>query len=146
MVPDCSSTGDGPAPARRCAGRLQRSEDGTIEALARGGEAFLDAVLAPDVQRIVIIDAPAVLGLARFTELDERYAVVAIVAALEAAVAAGEIAVDDPETLARLFLGILTRGAMLIANSADPSTTRHAVARSLRELLAGLSTGTKPAP
>jgi AcrR family transcriptional regulator len=117
---------------------------GTIEVLARGGEAFLDAVLAPDLQRIVIIDAPAVLGLARFTELDERYAVVAIVAALQGAVAAGEIAVDDPETLARLFLGILTRGAMLIANSAEPSATRHAVARALRVLLAGLAAGSNP--
>src|SRR6202011_2586282 len=45
-----------------------RAADGApdeIEFLARGFEAFLDAVLQPEVQRIVITDAPAVLGLAR---------------------------------------------------------------------------------
>jgi len=112
------------------------------EALARGSEAFLDAVLTPEVQRIVIIDAPAVLGLARFTELDERYAFAAIVAGLQAAVDAGEIRADDPETLARLLLGCLTRGGMLIANSDDPRATRDAVATALRALLGGLSKGT----
>ena len=111
-----------------------------VELLARGIEAFLDAVLEPDVQRITITDAPAVLGLARFTELDERYAFAAIVAALRAAAAAGTLHVDDPETLARLLLGALTRGGMLIANSPEPTQTRDAVAKAIRALLAGLAT------
>ena len=38
-----------------------------LEFLARGFEAFLDAVLEPDIQRILVVDGPAVLGLARFT-------------------------------------------------------------------------------
>jgi hypothetical protein len=37
-----------------------------------------------------------VLGLARFTELDERYAFAQIATVLEIAVAAGELRVDDP--------------------------------------------------
>jgi AcrR family transcriptional regulator len=110
-----------------------------IDQLARAFEAFLDAVLEPDVQRIAITDATAVLGLERYTELDERYAFGAIVAALGAARSAGALRVRDPETVARLLLGALTRGGMLIANSPDPKRTRNAVARSLRELLAGLS-------
>jgi AcrR family transcriptional regulator len=111
-----------------------------VEFLARGFESFLDSVLQPDVQRIVIVDAPAVLGLARFTELDERYAVAAIVAALQAAAGAGTLRVPDPEILARLLLGALTRGALLIANSTEPAQTRDAVARVMRAVLAGLST------
>jgi AcrR family transcriptional regulator len=110
-----------------------------IELLARGFEAFLDAVLEPDVQRIVITDAPAVLGLARFTELDERYAFAAITAALRSAALSGALRADDPDTLARLLLGALTRGGMLIANSPEPRETRDAVARSIRALLYGLS-------
>jgi AcrR family transcriptional regulator len=108
-----------------------------VELLARGIDAFLDAVLEPDVQRIVITDAPAVLGLARFTELDERYAFAAIVAALKSAAAAGALAVPDPETLARLLLGALVRGGMLIASSADPAATRDRVSAAIRGLLAG---------
>ncbi len=110
-----------------------------LDRLARGSDAFLDTVLDPEVQRILIIDAPAVLGLARFTELDERYAFSAIVALLEGACTAGIIETDDPETLARLLIGALTRGAMLIANSPSPKKTRDSVSVALRRMLAGLS-------
>ena len=106
-----------------------------LDELARGFDAFHDGVLQPDVQRILILDGPAVLGLARFTELDERYAHAMIVHALQSAAQAGSIEVDDPDTTTRLLLGALTRGAMLIANSPDPVKTRHAVAESMRALL-----------
>jgi ribosomal protein S11 len=96
-------------------------------------------VLEPDVQQILITDAPAVLGLARFTELDERYAFAAIVAALRAATAAGQLSVEDPETVARMLLGALVCGGTLIAGSAEPGQTRDAVARAIRALLAGLA-------
>lgn len=108
-----------------------------IDEFARGFDAFLDAVLEPHLQRILILDGPAVLGLARYTELDERYAFAVIVEALRAAAESGTLHVDDPETVTRLLLGALTRGAMLIANSPDPMETRHAVARSMRALLNG---------
>ncbi len=116
----------------------QGASDG-IDELARGFEVFLDGVLQPDIQRILIVDGPAVLGLARYTELDEQYAHAAIVHALTAAAQAGTITVEDPETATRLLLGALTRGAMLIANSPDPVETRHAVAKSMRALLSSFT-------
>ncbi|HZQ30990.1 MAG TPA: TetR/AcrR family transcriptional regulator [Mycobacterium sp.] len=109
-----------------------------VDMLARGFDAFLDASLRPDIQRILVLDAPAVLGPERFTELDERYAFTTIVAALEQAVEAGALRVDDPETVTRLLLGALTRGAMLIASSPDPVGARDSVSRSIRALLNGL--------
>jgi AcrR family transcriptional regulator len=112
-----------------------------LDRLARGSDAFLDSILDPEIQRILIVDAPAVLGPERFTELDERYAFAAIVLLLEGARTAGIIHTEDPETLARLLMGALTRGAMLIANSPTPRTTRDAVSVSLRELLGGLAGG-----
>jgi AcrR family transcriptional regulator len=112
----------------------------SLDELARGIGAYLDGVLQPDVQRILVIDGPAILGLARYTELDERYAFTAIAEALKAASLAGAIHVDDPDTITRLLLGALTRGAMLIANSEDPVSTRHAVADSMRVLLSSFST------
>jgi AcrR family transcriptional regulator len=123
---------------RASAGAARGATD-ELDALARGFDAFLDAVLKPDVQRILVTDAPAVLGLARFTELDERYAVSAIVAALQAADDAGRLHADDPETIARLLLGALVRGSMLIAGSADPAATRESVGRAVRALLAGFA-------
>ena len=112
-----------------------------VEALSLGFEAFLDSVLEPDVQQILVTDAPAVLGLARFTELDERYAFAEIVAALQAATAAGQLSVEDPEVIARMLLGALMRGGMLIAGSAEPARTRNAAARAIRAMLAGFAKG-----
>ncbi|PXX11057.1 TetR/AcrR family transcriptional regulator [Mycolicibacterium moriokaense] len=116
----------------------QGASDG-IDELDLGFEAFLDGVLQPDMQRILIVDGPAVLGLARYTELDEQYAHAVIVHSLTAAAEAGTIRVEDPETATRLLLGALTRGAMLIANSPDPVETRHAVAKSMRALLSSFT-------
>jgi AcrR family transcriptional regulator len=122
-------------------GRAAAGASDEIEALTLGFEAFLDEVLEPDVQQILVTDAPAVLGLARFTELDERYAFAEIVAALQAATAVGKLSVEDPETIARMLLGALVRGAMLIAGSEEPARTRNAVARAMRAMLAGLAKG-----
>ena len=110
-----------------------------LEFLARGFEAYLDQLLDPDVQRILIVDAPAVLGLARFTELDERYAFAVIVAALRTATETGKLTVADPETVTRLLLGALVRGGTLIAASAEPDRTRDAVARAIRTMLSGFA-------
>jgi len=110
-----------------------------IGLLTAGIGAFLDAVLDPEVQRIVITDAPAVLGLARFIELDERYAFAGTVAALEAANDSGALRVPDPPTLARLLFGALTRAGLLIASSAEPKATRDAVAATLRAMISGFA-------
>jgi AcrR family transcriptional regulator len=106
-----------------------------IELLSRGFEAFLDSTQQPELRQIVIVDAPAVLGLARFTELDEQFAFPEIVYALESANRGGRLEVEDPATVARLLLGALTRGAMLAANSEDPEQTRRSVARAMRKLI-----------
>lgn len=114
-----------------------------VDLLLRAAQAFLDAVLRPDVAQILLIDAPAVLGLARFTELDERHAVAATVMAIEAGVKAGTLAVEDPETVARLWMGVLTRAGLLVAGSPHPAKTRDQVTDAMRTLLSGL---VRPAP
>jgi AcrR family transcriptional regulator len=120
---------------------LSAGRDGgdVVDLLIAGFGVFLDKVLEPEVQRILLTDAPAVLGLARFIELDERHAFPATVAALTAASEAGTLRVDDPPTLARLLLGALTRAGLLIAGSADPVATRDAVAVTLRALITGFA-------
>ncbi len=110
-----------------------------VEILALGFDAFLDAVLRPDIQRVLVVDGPAVLGLARFTELDERDAFGVIVVFLDAAVSAGRLEIQDPGTVTRLLFGALTRGAILIASSQNPEDTRRHVSEAMRSLLAGLA-------
>jgi AcrR family transcriptional regulator len=110
-----------------------------VELLVTGVGAFLDLMLDPEVARIIVTDAPAVLGLARFTELDERYALAPTIAALQAANDSGALAIDDPPTLARLLFGALTRAGLLIASSPEPTATRDAVAATLRAIITGFA-------
>jgi AcrR family transcriptional regulator len=110
-----------------------------IELLSRGFQSFLTAMVEPELQRILIIDAPAVLGLERFTELDERHAFPVLVEALRAAAASGRLRANRPDTLARLLLGTLTRAAMLIAGSSTPAATRDEVAATIEEILQALA-------
>ena len=115
--------------------------DGAVAQMTAGFGVFLDQVLEPEVQRIIITDGPAVLGLARFVELDERYALDAVVAALDAANASGAFQIDDPPTLARLLFGAMTRAGLLIASSPDPNATRDAVGATFRGMIRGFAVG-----
>lgn len=110
-----------------------------VEALALGFDAFLDAIRDPQLRQIIVVDAPAVLGLARFTELDEQLAAPVIADALRLATEAGLVDVADPDTLTRLLLGALSRGSMLIAQSDDPEAARAAVSATMRSLLAAMT-------
>jgi AcrR family transcriptional regulator len=115
-----------------------------VESLKRGIDHFLDAMLDPAYQRIAIIDAPAVLGLSRFTELDERNALATFVEVVRVA----GLRTSEPELLSRLIFGMLTRAGMLIATAKQPKRERNRASRVLRELVDAFTvepgTGTAP--
>jgi hypothetical protein len=96
---------------------------------------FLEACRTPEVQRIVLIDGPAVLGWERWREVAERYGLGMIEAVVGAAIEAGEIAELKPDLLAHLLMGALDEAALLVVR--DPSAT-DAVAATLERLLDGL--------
>ena len=97
-------------------------------------DGFLDALLDPATQQILIIDAPAVLGVSRFTELDEKNAF----GPLTEAIKASGLAVRQPDVLARLMFGMLTRAGMLIATAVDPRQARDKVAATMHEIVLAL--------
>jgi AcrR family transcriptional regulator len=106
--------------------------------LRAGIRLFLEACRTPEVQRIVLIDGPAVLGWERWREVAERYGLGMIEAVVGAAVEVGEIAELKPELLAHLLMGALDEAALLVAR--DPAAT-DAVAATLERMLDGLRAG-----
>lgn len=104
----------------------------------RGIQAYLGAVTQPDVQRITLIDGPAVLGWRRWRELEERYSLGSITAALEMAVSERLIKPRPIEPLAHLIFGSVMEAAMLIAHSDHPKAQRTQVARALDDWLRAL--------
>jgi AcrR family transcriptional regulator len=106
-----------------------------LDALRRGCQEFLDAALDPAVQRIVLIDAPAVLGWATWRELEARYGLGLTTVGLQAAMEAGAIARQPLEPLAHMLLASLNEAALLVAGADDPKTTRAEVGEVVDHLL-----------
>ena len=117
---------------------LKGSSD-PLAALYRGFSAFLDAAMEVDVQRIVLLDAPSVLGVERFDEIVRERTLLSIVEVLKVAIADGVVARVDAESLAQLLLGACTQAGMVIARSTDPVRTRRAVGKTLKVLVDGLA-------
>ena len=96
--------------------------------------AYLDSCRDPALARMLVLEAPVVLGWKTWCNLEQKYEVAAFARCLGEAGALSEPA----ETLAQVILGALTTGARVIATSADPDKARAEVERTMDRLLAGL--------
>jgi AcrR family transcriptional regulator len=93
-----------------------------LEAMKAGVEAFLDECAEPELQRIALHDAPAVLGWDRWREIAAANGLGLIEASLSAAIEAGEIRSLPVKPTAHLLLGALDEAAMLVARSENPGS------------------------
>src|SRR5207244_3463764 len=85
------------------AGAGSESES-ALARLRTGLLGFLDASLTQEVQRILLIDGPAVLGWQEWRAIEERYGLGVIQTLLEAAVADGSLPPQPLEAMAHLLL------------------------------------------
>jgi AcrR family transcriptional regulator len=102
--------------------------------------AYLDHCLNQDVQRILVLDAPVVLGWKKWCDIDKKYASGTIADSLGEAMRAGVLDKQPTEPLAQLILGALSTAARVIASAPDPTDARELVGGSIDRLLAGLRT------
>jgi AcrR family transcriptional regulator len=109
-----------------------------LAALNAGAEAFLDAVADPEVQRIALLDAPAVLGWDTWREIGLKYGLGMTEAALRAAIDAGRIADQPVRPLAHVLLGALDEAALYVARAEDPVAARAEMGPLFARLLGGL--------
>lgn len=117
---------------------------GALDLLRRGLLGFLDASLTEHVQRILLIDGPAVLGWRRWRELESQYGLGAIKAMLQRAAEEGDLPAGQPtEVLAHVLLAAADEAALLIANSPEPQAARDEAVQTLTALLTGLGRPSK---
>ena len=109
-----------------------------LEMLRDGLLGFLDASLTPEVQRILLIDGPAVLGWQEWRAIEERYGLGGIQGMLELAVAEGSLPPQPTAVLAHLLLASADEAALFIANADDPEAARDQAVAALDHLLGGL--------
>jgi AcrR family transcriptional regulator len=100
--------------------------------------AFLDTCLDPAVQRIILTDAPSVLGLAAWRAIEARYGLALVRAGLQLVMDAGLIEQQPIEPLAHMLLGAMAEAGLLIAHADDAAAARAEVGESLDRLMHGL--------
>jgi AcrR family transcriptional regulator len=106
--------------------------------LATGVEVLLDAARDPEMHRIVLLDAPAVLGWERWREIGWCYGMGLTEAVLTAAIEAGQIPRQPVRPLAHVLLGAVDEAVIYVARAADPDAARAEVGRVLQRLIDGL--------
>ena len=109
-----------------------------VDAVRTGALAWIDLAGDPVIQRIMLVDAPSVLGWEQWRAMDEGRTVGAMQAMLQAVSDSGRLPQELVGPFAHMILAALDEAAMVVARAPD---TRAAVAeerQAVEEFLARL--------
>ena len=124
---------------RRLSGAVVAAQPASPAAALRiAADAWLGIATEPQIRRLLLLDAPAVLGWAEFRELGQRYGLGMTEELLRRAIDADELRPQPVRALAAVLLGAIDEGAMVIAEAEDPDAARVEVADVVGGLLDGL--------
>ena len=98
----------------------------------------LDASLDPELQQIVLIDAPSVLGWVRWREIADDHSLALVKGLLGAARESGSIRPLPTDTVAYLLMAALSESIMMIARADDQETAKAEASESLGAIVEGL--------
>jgi AcrR family transcriptional regulator len=107
-------------------------------AMVLGLSRFLDVCQRPEVVRVALTDAPAVLGWQTWREIEGRHGLGVITDALHAAERDGLPVPAPVPVLAPLVLSAVIEAALMIAHAADRQAARADAEAALLLLLSGL--------
>ena len=126
---------------RIAAGAAEAAADDPVGALRIGAQLFLDACAEPEVERIILLDAPAVLGWEAWRDLAGRYGLGLVQVALQTAMDAGAIVAQPVVPLAHVLVGALDECALYIAGAEDPAAAREQCVAIFDRILRSLTAG-----
>jgi AcrR family transcriptional regulator len=110
-----------------------------LDLLTAALQQFLDASADnADVQQVLLIDGPAVLGWGQWRRLEADYGLGAITAMLDVAVSERAIPKQPTAPLAHMLLAAVDEAALYIANADDRRQARNETRRALGRLVDGL--------
>lgn len=107
-------------------------------ALAAGIDAFLDACVDGDFHRIVILEAPTIVGWNEWREHAHGHELELMEMGLRIAIDAKIIRPQPVELMAPLLMAVLNEGAMQIARADDRRAMRAEVGDAIRTIFDGL--------
>ena len=106
--------------------------------LRTGARLFLQVCADPAVERIILLDAPAVLGWEAWRDMAGRYGLGLVQLALQAAIDAGSIAPQPVVPLSHALIGALNECALYVARATDPAAAREECAQIIEQILRGI--------
>jgi AcrR family transcriptional regulator len=112
---------------------------GPVESMRLGARLFLDLCAAPEVQQIVLVDAPSVLGWERWRAIGAKYGLGVIEAMLAQAVADGAIPEQPLRAGAHVLLGALDEAALYVSRADDPQRAREEMYAVCDRIILGLA-------
>jgi AcrR family transcriptional regulator len=110
----------------------------SFDALIIGCDAFLEAVAKPDIQQILLIDAPAVLGWEEWNRLDREYGFGLLLEGVKQAILDRRLKSQSPEALALMLNGAINEGVIWAARSSNSVENLVKVRNTLHQILHGL--------
>jgi AcrR family transcriptional regulator len=121
---------------------LAAASDATssVDALRKGFIEWIRLASDPVVQRILLIDAPSVLGWQEWRAMEERHALGLIRAVLQEVADEGTLRPELVGTLAHVLLASVNEVALLVARADDQNAAMKAGADTIDELLRSLLT------
>lgn len=124
---------------RRVHARVARERD-AIASLIAGNDEFLAACVDPGVRRILLEDAPAVLGWEQWRRVDEANVLGSFKDALRKLREAGLIREVPLDAWAHVISGAANEGAFYISQAADREAALHMV----QQVMAGIIETLRP--
>jgi AcrR family transcriptional regulator len=100
-------------------------ETDPIEVMRLGTRFWLDACADPEVQRIVLMDAPVVLGWERWSEIGQRYNIGVVTSLLADAIDSGRISPLPVEATALTMLGAVREATLYVARATNQREARE---------------------
>ena len=125
--------------AERIAAGVADAAADPVAALQAGAGLFLEACAEPEVERIILLDAPAVLGWEAWRDLAGRYGLGLVQFALMSAMDAGAILRQPVVPLAHALIGALDECALYVARAEDPPAARQECAAIFNQILTSLT-------
>lgn len=111
----------------------------TTAVLLAGADAWLDASSEPEIQRIVLIDGPSVLGWNQWRDICLRHTVGLIAALIEDGIQRGSIPPQPVLALTHALVGAVDEAALYIAQSSDRAAARADMDAVIRRLTLALT-------
>jgi AcrR family transcriptional regulator len=110
-----------------------------LEVMTLGAAAWLDACVEQEVQQIVLLDGPAVLGWQRWREIGLRYGLGLIEGVLTQAMEVGRIPRQPVSALAHVLVGALDEAGLYVARAQDQAEAKEQMHAVVGRLVAGLA-------